>query len=170
MSTQDSTLIQFEDSDYQCEFTIRISSHSLCSDTHEAANLYFKSTQLTDADWQQTFFSHFWDTVTPRLYVHIHWQDAEMQFYLQGELLEQQTCPVTIVALLNQIATIPHQNRIVIYAFWHRQESSHFHGYILLFGYLRIEQLFPFCTASTDKYLLFIISRFHSLHMIFVPH
>jgi len=40
-----------------------------------------------------------------------------MQFYLQGELLEQRTYPVIIVALLNQIATIPHQNRIVIYAF-----------------------------------------------------
>jgi len=40
-----------------------------------------------------------------------------MQFYLQGELLEEQTYPVTIIAFLNQIATIPHQNRIVIYAF-----------------------------------------------------
>jgi len=165
MSTQDSTFIQFEDSDYQCEFTIKISSHSLCSDIHEAAKLYFKSTQITDAGWQET-----WDTVTPRTNVHIHWQDAETQFYLQGELLEQQTCPVTNVAFFNQIAKIPHQNRIVIYAFWHRQESSHFHGYILIFGYLRMKQLFLFCTASTDKYLLFIISRFHSLHMIFVPH
>jgi len=48
-----------------------------------------------------------------------------MQFHLQGEMLEQQTCPVTIVAFLNQITTIPHQNRIVIHAFWHRQDSLH---------------------------------------------
>jgi len=135
MSTQDSTFIQFEDSDYQCEFTIKISSHSLCSDIHEAAKLYFKSTQITDADWQQPFFSHCWDTATPRPNVHIHWQDAEMQFYLQGELLEQRTYPVIIVALLNQIATIPHQNRIVIYAFWHRQE---YHIFMNIYSFLDI--------------------------------
>ena len=55
ISTQVSTFIQFEDSDYQYEVTIKSFSHSLCSCIHEAANRHYISTQITDADHQQTF-------------------------------------------------------------------------------------------------------------------
>ena len=55
ISTQVSTFIQFADSDYQYEFTIKIFSHSLCSWINEAANRHYISTQITDADHQQTF-------------------------------------------------------------------------------------------------------------------
>ena len=44
ISTQVSTLTQFEDSDYQYEFNIKIFSHSLWSCIHEAANRHHIST------------------------------------------------------------------------------------------------------------------------------